>query len=74
MAFGINGMDIDADLFEKGPSTAELVPRGVEDMLFDTSEDLHKTLFDSLDSIIVPLSPRPVTRDTANKISNDVPR
>lgn len=67
-------MDIDGDLFEKEPSTAELIPRGVEDMLFDTSEDLHKTLFASLDSIIVPLSPRPATRDAANKVDNGVPR
>jgi len=66
-------MDIDGDLFEKEPSTAELIPRGV-DMLFDTSEDLHKTLFASLDSIIVPLSPRPATRDTASNIDSDVPR
>lgn len=64
-------MDIDADLF--GKSTAELIPRGVEDILFD-SEDLHKTLFASLDSIIVPLSPRPATRDAAYKIDHDVPR
>lgn len=61
------------DLFGKEPSTAELIPRGVEDMLFDTSEDLHKTLFASLDSI-VPLSPRPATRDATNKTNNDVPR
>ena len=74
MALCINGMDIDGDLFEKEPSTAELISRGVEDMLFDTSEDLHKTLFASLESIIVPLSPRPSPRDVANKINNDVPR
>ena len=74
VAFGINGMDIDGDLFAKESSTAELIPRGVDDMLFDTSDDLHKTLFASLDSIIVPLSPRPVPRDVANKIDNDVPR
>ena len=70
------GMDIDGDLFEKETSTVELIPRGVEDMLalFDTSEDLHKTLFANLESIIEPLSPRPPPRDTGSKIDSDVPR
>lgn len=78
VAFGFNGMasgmDIDGDLFGKGPSSTELIPRGVEDILFETSEDLHKTLFASLDSIIVPLSPRPATRDVANEVDSDAPR
>ena len=66
-------MDIDGDLFEKETSTAELIPRGVEDMLFDTSEELHKALFASLESIIVPLSPRP-TRDASSKVDSDIQR
>ena len=72
VAFSINGiMDIEGDLFDKESSTVELI---VEDILFDTNEDLQKTLFASLDSIIVPLSPRPAPRVVANKIDNDVPR
>ena len=71
VAFSINGMDISEDLFEKEPSSVELIPRGVEDILSDISDDLRKTLFASLDSII-PLSPRPAPREPANKIGNDV--
>ena len=69
VAFRVNGMDISGELFEKEPSTVGLIPRGVEDILSDISDDLRKTLFASLDSII-PLSPRPAPREPAN---NDGP-
>ena len=44
-------MEICSNL-EKETLTAELIPRSVEDMLLDTSEDLHKDLLASLESII----------------------
>jgi len=68
-------MDIDAELFDKGAVSSELISRGVEDgLLFDSNEDLHKSLFASLDSFSIPLSPRPAMRDVNNKLDTDVTR
>jgi len=73
-------MEIDSELFEKGAVGSEGISRGVEDgLLFDSSEDLHKSLFASLDSFSIPLSPRPAicirgTNSNACKLDTDATR